>query len=47
MKQTIAKAIAETGAGSIKDMGHVMGCLKSHYAGQMDFHLPVRMLKPR
>ena len=37
MKQTIAKAIAETGAGSIKDMGHVMGYLKSHYAGQMDF----------
>ena len=37
MKQAIAKAIAETGAGSIKDMGQVMGYLKAHYAGQMDF----------
>ena len=37
MKQAITKAIVETGAGSIKDMGQVMGYLKSHYAGQMDF----------
>ena len=37
MKQAIAKAIAETGAGSIKDMGQVMGYLKAQYAGQMDF----------
>ena len=37
MKQAIAKAIAETGAGSIKDMGQVMGYLKVHFAGQMDF----------
>ena len=37
MKEAIAKAIAETGAGSIKDMGQVMGYLKAHYAGQMDF----------
>lgn len=37
MKQAIAKAIAETGAGSIKDMGQVMGYLKANYAGQMDF----------
>ena len=37
MTQAIAKAIAETGAGSIKDMGQVMGYLKAHYAGQMDF----------
>ena len=37
MKQAITKAIAETGAGSIKDMGQVMGYLKAHYAGQMDF----------
>ena len=36
-KQATAKAIAETGAGSIKDMGQVMGYLKAHYAGQMDF----------
>ena len=37
MTQAIANAIAETGAGSIKDMGQVMGYLKAHYAGQMDF----------
>ena len=37
MKQAITTAIAETGAGSIKDMGQVMGYLKAHYAGQMDF----------
>ena len=33
----IAKAIAETGAASIKDMGKVMAALKAGYAGQMDF----------
>ena len=37
MKDAIARAIAETGAGSIKDMGQVMGYLKTQYAGQMDF----------
>ena len=29
--------VAETGAGSIKDMGKVMAALKARYAGQMDF----------
>ena len=33
----IAKAIEETGASSIRDMGKVMGALKSAYSGQMDF----------
>jgi hypothetical protein len=33
----IKAAIAETGAGSIRDMGKVMGALKSKYTGQMDF----------
>lgn len=37
MLRAITKAIVETGAGSIKDMGQVMGYLKGHYAGQMDF----------
>jgi len=37
MKAAIAKAIAATGAASIKDMGKVMGELKKAYAGQMDF----------
>ncbi len=33
----ITAAIAETGAASPKDMGKVMGLLKTKYAGQMDF----------
>ncbi len=33
----IADAIAEIGADSIRDMGRVMGVLKSKYTGQMDF----------
>ena len=33
----IRKAMTETGASSIRDMGKVMGVLKSKYAGQMNF----------
>ena len=33
----VAAAIAELGAGSLKDMGKVMACLKGKFAGQMDF----------
>ena len=33
----IRKALVETGASSIRDMGKVMGVLKSKYAGQMNF----------
>lgn len=33
----IDAAIAEVGAGSIRDMGKVMGRLKEQYTGQMDF----------
>jgi uncharacterized protein YqeY len=33
----VAKAIADTGAASPKDMGKVIGALKAAYAGQMDF----------
>jgi uncharacterized protein YqeY len=33
----IVAAIAEIGAGSIKDMGKVMAALKAKYSGQMDF----------
>ena len=35
--EAIAKAIADTGAASIKDMGKVMNALKAGYAGRMDF----------
>ena len=37
MTAAVAKAIADTGATSIKDMGKVMGALKAAFAGQMDF----------
>ncbi len=37
VEAAIDEAIRETGAGSIRDMGRVMGLLKSRYAGQMDF----------
>ena len=33
----IDAAITETGAASMKDMGKVIGILRSKYAGQMDF----------
>jgi uncharacterized protein len=37
VKAAVAKAIADTGAASPKDMGKVIGALKAAYAGQMDF----------
>lgn len=36
-KSAVAKAIADTGASTPKDMGKVMAALKAAYAGQMDF----------
>ena len=40
-------AIAEVGAESIRDMGRVMGVLKSKYTGQMDFGAVGPMVKAR
>lgn len=40
-------AIAEAGATSIRDMGKVMGVLKSRYTGQMDFGTVGPMVKAR
>lgn len=37
IQEAVAATIAEVGATSIKDMGKVMGVLKSAYAGRMDF----------
>ncbi len=49
--EEVAKAvedmIAETGAQSLKDMGKVMGALKSRYAGQMDMAQASRLVKER
>ena len=43
----ITAAIAESGADSIKDMGKVMGVLKTKYAGQMDFGAASGQIKAR
>ena len=37
IQEAIKTAITETGAIGIKDMGKVMGVLRTKYAGQMDF----------
>jgi uncharacterized protein YqeY len=37
VKAAISSVVAETGAAGIKDMGKVIGVLKTKYAGQMDF----------
>ncbi len=37
IKEACQKAVNDTGAQSLKDMGRVMGALKSAYSGQMDF----------
>jgi uncharacterized protein YqeY len=36
-REAVQAAITAVGAASIRDMGKVMGSLKSQYAGQMDF----------
>lgn len=43
----IDAAIAETGASSIRDMGKVIGALKSRYTGQMDFGRVGPLVKER
>lgn len=37
VEAAVRKAIAESGAASVRDMGKVMAALKEQYAGQMDF----------
>ncbi len=36
-REAIRRAISQTGAESVRDMGKVMGVLKSQYTGRMDF----------
>ncbi|SMR81506.1 hypothetical protein SAMN04488030_1976 [Aliiroseovarius halocynthiae] len=43
----VIAAIAEVGAESIRDMGKVMGELKSKYTGQMDFGKAGPMVKAK
>jgi uncharacterized protein YqeY len=45
VKAAIASAIKDTGAAGMKDMGKVIGALKSKYAGQMDFGKASGMVK--
>jgi uncharacterized protein len=45
VKGAISAVIAETGASGIKDMGKVIGVLKTKYAGQMDFGKASGMVK--
>lgn len=43
----VAKAIADLGASSIRDMGRVMAELRARHAGQMDFGAVGPMVKDR
>ncbi|MCZ7675879.1 MAG: GatB/YqeY domain-containing protein [Roseovarius sp.] len=45
--RAVDKAISETGASSIRDMGRIMGLLKERHAGQMDFGAIGPMVKDR
>ena len=45
MQAAIAGAIDRAEATSVKDMGQVMGFLKSNYAGQMDFSAASQAVK--
>ena len=45
--QAIDSIIADTGAQDIKDMGKVMGALKSQYAGQLDMAKAGGLVKAR
>jgi uncharacterized protein YqeY len=45
--KAVDAAVAEIGAESIRDMGRVMGVLKSKYTGQMDFGAAGAKVKDR
>ncbi len=47
IKAAIDALIAETGAKDIKDMGKVMGAMKTRYAGQMDMAKAGALVKER
>jgi len=47
VEAAVAAAISETGAEGLRDMGKVMGVLKSKYTGQMDFGAVGPMVKAR
>ena len=45
MSEVIKGIITQTGSQSVKDMGKVMGTLRSQYAGQMDFGKASEIIK--
>lgn len=45
IKDAVTALIKETGAAGAKDMGKVMGLLKTRYAGQLDFGKASAMVK--
>jgi uncharacterized protein YqeY len=47
MEQAVGNVLADTGAATIKDMGKVLGALKSQYAGRMDFSRASAMVKAK
>jgi uncharacterized protein YqeY len=47
VRAAIEAAIGATGAASLKDMGKVMGYLKEHYAGKLDFSKAGAIVKGR
>ena len=47
LEAAISSAITQSGAESVKDMGKVMGVLKSAYAGQIDFGVASGQIKSR
>lgn len=47
MKAAIDAAVAETGASGMKDMGKVIGLLRSRYTGQMDMGRASALVKAK
>lgn len=47
MAQAVGDTIKELGASSVRDIGAVMGALKTRYAGQMDFGKAGALVKAR
>ncbi|ANT62061.1 MULTISPECIES: GatB/YqeY domain-containing protein [Roseobacteraceae] len=47
VSQAVSAAVSEVGASSIRDMGRVMGVLKTRYQGRMDFGAVGPMVKDR
>lgn len=45
VENAVKSVIAATGAAGIKDMGKVMGALKTQYSGQMDFGAASALIK--